>query len=158
MNTGILSVRYAKALLEYSQETGHADRVFHQVNNLLKHPDKTPDRLEPELERFVALLVRNRRMDALRFILRTYMRMYYDSKGLKAVHLTSAVPSESLEKRLSGMLEKKFGCKVVLETVVDPSLIGGFVVRIGDYMIDASVRSRIESIRRQFIVQNNRIV
>ena len=112
MNTGILSVRYAKALLEYSQETGHADRVFHQVNNLLKHPDKTPDRLEPELERFVALLVRNRRMDALRFILRTYMRMYYDSKGLKAVHLTSAVPSESLEvfKTEFVLIPVKFGC------------------------------------------------
>lgn len=81
MNAGILSVRYAKAFLEYTQETGHADRVFHQVNALLKHPEVTPDKLEPELERFVELLVRNRRMEWLRFILRTYERMYYQSKG-----------------------------------------------------------------------------
>lgn len=158
MNAGILSVRYAKAFLEYTQETGHADRVFHQVNALLKHPEVTPDKLEPELERFVELLVRNRRMEWLRFILRTYERMYYQSKGIKAVHLTSAVQSEALEQRLIRMLEKKFSCKVVLESVVDPSLIGGFVVRIDDYMLDASVRSKIESIRRQFIIQNNRIV
>lgn len=158
MNTGILSVRYARAFLEYTLETGHADRVFHQVNNLLKHPEITPDKLEPELERFAALLVKNHRMDELRFILRTYMRMYYDYKGVKAVHLTTAVPSPELEKRLSRLLERKFSCKVVLESAVDPSLIGGFVVRIDDYMLDASVRNQIESIRRQFIIQNNRIV
>ena len=158
MNTGILSVRYAKALLEYSRETGHADRVYHQVNNLLKHPEITPDRLEPELERFVALLIRNHRMEGLRFILRTYLRMYYDSKGIKAVHLTTAVPSQDLEKQLVRLLERKFGCKVLLESVVDPSLIGGFVIRVDDYMLDASVRGRVESIRRQFIIQNNRIV
>lgn len=158
MNTGILSVRYAKAFLEYTQETGHADRVFHQVDNLLKHPEKTPDRLEPELERFAALLLKNRRLEWLRLILRTYMRMYYDYKGMKAVHLTTAVASPDLEKRLTALMEKRFGCKVVMETVVDPSLGGGFVVRVDDYMLDASVRSRIESIRRQFIIQNNRIV
>lgn len=158
MNTGILSVRYAKALLEYSKETGHADRVYHQVNNLLKHPEISPDKLEPELERFVGLLLKNHRMDALRFILRTYVRMYYDYKGIRAVHLTTAVASPDLEKRLSRLLEKKFGCKVLLESVVDPSLIGGFVVKIDDYMLDASISSQIESIRRQFIIQNNRIV
>lgn len=158
MNTGILSVRYAKALLEYSKETGHADRVYHQVNNLLKHPEITPDKLEPELERFVLLLMKNHRLDALRFILRTYIRMYYDFKGIRAVHLTMAVPSPDLEKRLSRLLEKKFGCKVLLESVVDPSLMGGFVISVDDYMLDASIRSQIESIRRQFIIQNNRIV
>ena len=41
---------------------------------------------------------------------------------------------------------------------VDPSLIGGFVVQVGDYLLDASVRNQIETIRRQFVVQNNRIV
>lgn len=158
MNTGIISVRYAKALLEYCLETGHADRVYHQVNGLLKHPELTPEKLEPELERFVALLLKNRRMDGLRFILRTFVRMYYDSKGIKAVHLTTSVPSADLEKRLSRLLERKFGCKVLLESVVDPSLIGGFVVRVYDDMLDASVRSQIESVRRQFIIQNNRIV
>lgn len=158
MNTGILSVRYAKALLEFSKETGHVDRVYHQVNNLLKHPEITPDKLEPELERFVLLLMKNHRLDALRFILRTYIRMYYDFKGIRAVHLTMAVPSPDLEKRLSRLLEKKFGCKVLLESVVDPSLMGGFVISVDDYMLDASIRSHIESIRRQFIIQNNRIV
>lgn len=158
MNTGILSVRYANALLEFSKETGHVDRVFHQVNNLLKHPEVTPDRLEPELERFTLLLMKNHRMDILRFILRTYVRMYYDFKGIRAVHLTTAVSSPELEKKLSSLLEKKFGCKVLLESVVDPSLVGGFVVRVDDYMLDASIRSQIESIRRQFIIQNNRIV
>ena len=84
--------------------------------------------------------------------------MYYDYKGIKAVHLTTSVPAHDLEKKLSRLLEKKFGCKVLLESVVDPSLVGGFVIRVDDYMLDASIRSQIESVRRQFIIQNNRIV
>ena len=56
------------------------------------------------------------------------------------------------------MLEEKFGCKIVFESSVDPSLVGGFLVVVDDYLLDASVRSQIETVRRQFITQNNRIV
>ena len=61
--------------------------------------------------------------------------------------------------RLRTILERRSGCKVHFETQVDESLIGGFIVQIdSEYVLDASVRSQLESVRRQFVIQNNRIV
>ena len=57
-----------------------------------------------------------------------------------------------------GELEKQLGCEVLLETSVDPDLVGGFTLEVGDYLLDASVRRQIETIRRQFVISNNRIV
>ena len=56
------------------------------------------------------------------------------------------------------MLERQLGCEVLLESDVDPDLLGGFTLEVGDYLLDASVRRQIETIRRQFVIQNNRIV
>ena len=122
MNTGILSSRYATALLRYTQETGGGERVCAQVQRLLEHPEENP------------------------------------SLGILVAHLTTAVPAGELEDKLRSMLEKKFGGEVRIESRVDPDLVGGFTLEVGDYLLDASVRRQIETIRRQFVIQNNRIV
>lgn len=158
MNTGIISTRYAKALLKYTEENGSGERVCAQVREILKNPDDMPSKLEPDLERFVSLVARNGRMEDVRFILRSFVGMYYRSRGIRIASLVTSVPAPDLEEKLHRMLEKNFGCKIVFESSVDPSLFGGFVVVVDDYMLDASVRSQIETIRRQFITQNNRIV
>ncbi len=142
----------------YTEENGSGERVCAQVREMLKSPDSVPARLEPELERFVALLLRNGRMGDVRFILRSFVSMYYRSKGVRIASLVTSVPAPGLEEKLHPLLERDFGCKVIFETSVDPSLIGGFVVTVDDRLLDASVRSQLETIRRQFIIQNNRIV
>ena len=158
MNTGIISSRYATALLRYTQETGGGERVCAQVQRLLEHPEEKPARLEPELERFVRLLVKNGRLEDVRFIFRSFLTMYYRSRGILVARLTTVVPARELEAKLRTMLEKKFGSKVLVESRVDPDLVGGFTLEVGDYLLDASVRRQIETIRRQFVIQNNRIV
>ncbi|MCR4860860.1 MAG: F0F1 ATP synthase subunit delta [Bacteroidales bacterium] len=158
MNTGIISSRYATALLRYVQETGGGERVCAQVRRLLDHPDQSPGKLEPELERFTRLLVKNGRLEDVRFILRSFLAMYYRSLGIQVAHLTTVVPSADLERKLHAMLTRQLGCEVLIETKVDPALLGGFTLEVGDYLLDASVRRQIETIRRQFVIQNNRIV
>lgn len=158
MNTGVITSRYAKALLRYTQETGHGEQVCAQVQALLASPDKAPDVLEPDLERFIALLVERGRMEYVRQIFQTFVRMYYKAENIRVAHLTTAIPAPELEQKLLSMLEKQTGSKVILDTTVDPALIGGFVVEVDDYMMDASVRRQLETIRRQFIISNNRIV
>ena len=142
MNTGILSSRYATALLRYTQETGGGERVCAQVQRLLEHPEENPGKLEPELERFVRLLVKNDRLDDVRFIFRSFLTMYYRSLGILVAHLTTAVPAGELEDKLRSMLEKKFGGEVRIESRVDPDLVGGFTLEVGDYLLDATARSR----------------
>jgi F0F1-type ATP synthase, delta subunit (mitochondrial oligomycin sensitivity protein) len=158
MNTGIISSRYATALLRYTQETGGGERVCTQVRRLLEHPGERPGPLEPELERLVRLLVKNGRLEDVRFVFRSFIAMYYHSRGIELARLTTVVPAEDLEHRLRSLLEKQFGCEVLIEASVDPDLLGGFTLEVGDYLLDASVRRQIETIRRQFVISNNRIV
>ena len=158
MNTGIISSRYATALLRYTQETGGGERVCAQVQRLLEHPEQRPGPLEPELERFVRLLVKNGRLEDVRFIFRSFISMYYRSRGIRVARLTTVGPAPELEQKLRTMLEKQLGGEVRIESVTDPALIGGFTLEVDDYLLDASVRRQIERIRRQFVIQNNRIV
>lgn len=159
MNTGIISQRYATAFLRYTQQRGSAQRVCEQVQAILADPHCYEGKLEEDLEHFITFLRRKSRMSEVRFILNSYVSLYYKSIGVMLAKLVSAQSvDEATVQSLREVLEAHFGCKVSMSVMVDPSLIGGFVVQVGDYMLDASVRNQIETIRRQFVVQNNRIV
>ena len=158
MNTGAVTKRYARALLLYTQEQGSGARVCEQVRRILRDPSSVPSPLEPDLERFVALVVSKGRRDYLRIILRAFVDMYAESVGLKNVKLTTAYPEDGLEDRIKSDIERRTGCPVVIETDVDPSLIGGFRVTVNGMMMDASVRHQLELLKQQFIEKNNRLV
>lgn len=158
MNTGAISSRYAKALLMLVNETGNGEAVYDQVLHLLSNPDTMPSPLEPELQEFVQLLVQNRRVEHVKLILRTFLRMYNTSRNRKVAHLTTAVPVPDLEQKLKELLEKKTGAEIIFESAVDPSIIGGFILTIDDSLLDASVSRQIEELRRQFVEKNTRLV
>ena len=158
MNTGIVASRYAKALLKYTQETGRGDKVCAQVQALLRDPSVAAQPLEPELQKFISLLISNGRLEFVRLAFKDFVRMYYDSEGILLARLTTVKPAPETEKSLLALLEERTGRKVLLETAVDAGLVGGFVLEVDDHILDASVRSQLEAIRRQFIISNNRIV
>lgn len=159
MNTGAISSRYAKALLKFTQETGGGERVCHQAEAILANPDVlATTALEPELQNFVQLLARNGRLGDVRLILRTFVDTYYNSIGVMKGHLRTVVAAPGLEDRIIPLLEKQFGCKVLLDTEIDPAILGGFIIEIGEYQLDASVRHQIELIRRDFVISTNRLV
>ena len=159
MHTGIISRSYAIAFLRYTQERGSAQRVCEQVRSLLADPHGFESGLDEDLELFIAFLKRKSRLSEVRFILNSYVSLYYKSIGVMLAKLTSAREVDSATvQSLCKVLEEHFRCKVNMSFEVDPSLIGGFVVQVGDYLLDASVKNQIETIRRQFVVQNNRIV
>ena len=158
MNSGIISSRYAKALLKLVDETGNGEAVYNQVSKVLKNPDAMPSEWEPELQKFVGLLVENKRTDYVKYIFHTFLNMYNASHGRTLASLKTAVPAPYLEERLKVLLEEKLGGEVLLEASVDPGLIGGFVLTVDDKMLDASVSRQIEEIRRQFLDKNKRIV
>lgn len=158
MNTGIISSRYAKALLKLVDETGNGDAVYGQIQQVLQNPDQMPSEWEPELLKFVQLLVRNKRLPYLKYIFHTFIDLYNTSRDRIIARLTTAVPAPSLEVKLKSLLEEKLGREVLLEASVDPSIIGGFVLIVDDKMLDASVSRQIEEIRGQFLDKNKRIV
>ena len=85
--------------------------------------------------------------------------LYRRSIGVRKAHLTVVrEPSERLLQRLRALVRQKTGDDVVIEVDVDPSLVGGFVFDIDDYLLDASVSRQLERVREQFIEWNRRII
>lgn len=151
MNSGVISMRYATALLKLVQQTGRGDAVFEQVRSLLSAPETQPAQLEPDLERFMALLVANGRTEILKQTLTSFVTLYCRAAGLKMVHLKTAVASPEFESGIVRTLERQTGCKVILSSEVDPSLIGGFTLEMDSRLLDGSVRYRLEQIRRSLV-------
>ena len=139
------------------------------------------DSMAQELHKFLELLIRNGRIGDVRLVLTTFVTEYYRSRHIKRARLVVAdpalldpeptpsdpVPVEgslrqaqrlTLKSRLRDLIEKQTGCRLILKTEVNPSLIGGFVFEVEDTVLDASVSRQLDFIRRQFIEKNRRIV
>ena len=157
MNSGAVTKRYATALLLLTQESGRGEQVCAQIIAMLRD-SAVPADLEPDLAAFVAFVARKGRQDYLRRILRTYVDLYCESSGLKHVILTSAVPSPELENRVRAELQQRLGSRLLMETEVDPALVGGYRIEIDGMMLDATVRRQLQILRREFIEKTNRIV
>ena len=98
----------------------------------------------------ILLLLKRGRIRQLPRVAAEFRRL--DDKRNNIVHATatSAAPLDDAELRaITARLEQMSGSQVALETAVDPDLIGGIVVRIGDSLIDGSVRGRLERLRNQ---------
>jgi len=154
MNTGAVANRYAKALLLLTQESGRTEQVFSQACALLQNPDAVPAVLEPDLEKLMALLIKNGRQDHIRFVLTSYIGLYREFAGIVQAKLITAVPAKDLEDKFTRLIQKRTGGTVMLESKVDPSIIGGFILQTDRETLDASVRRKLNTIRRQLSEKN----
>ena len=186
MNTGIISERYAQALLKFVTETGGGDKVYAQAKLLEKCfatledmrlmillPKATSDSFKvkvlvtalggkenaaPELVRFVQLVMRNHRTKYLRLMLLIFMDLYRKANNISFGRRVMAVPSDALKRKLTDIVHDETGGTLELETKVDPSIIGGFIFDMEGRRLDASVASQLKTVRTQFIEKNRRIV
>ena len=117
-----------------------------------------PEPMAPELRSFLSLLMRNDRMAEARLIFRSFEEAWYRARRLRKGLLRVVKPAPGLEVQLRRLVEDRTGCRLLLETEVDPGLVGGFVFEIGDLLLDASVRHELDLIRKQFVERNRRIV
>jgi F-type H+-transporting ATPase subunit delta len=98
----------------------------------------------------LALLIENHRMPAIHRIRRTYDGLWREHNKLLPVQITSAVAlDESVVQRVSEEIGRQTGRQVELTTRVDESVLGGLVLQVGNQILDASIRSRLERLRRQ---------
>ena len=104
----------------------------------------------PSVRVFADLLLRKRRLSLIDAVTHEFQVIVERVKGLERATLVSAVPLNDAErKRLHAELERFTGKKVVLVSQVDASLVGGAYVRIGDRVIDRSVRNLLETLANQ---------
>lgn len=185
MNTGVVSRRYAKALLAYAKAAKKEDKVYQEMRTLagyfdriagLRHAVENPvldirtklkllreaaggESVSDELMRFFSLVLEGKREKFLQFMAWSYIDLYREDKNILIGKLTTAVPSPKLEAYLTEVLSKEHGnATIELETKVDPNLIGGYIVEVAGRRMDASVSNQLQRIEQQFIAKNRRII
>ena len=186
MNRSIVVTRYARALEKYVRETGNGAAVSAEASRLLRSFGAAPqlqrmmaaspdvvspaqksrllraaldNEMSPELSRFVELLNRNGRMDLVQDILRDFAEMMRRSLGFRRVQVRcTQPPTEEFLGRLGKLIGEKTGDRIQLDVQVDESLLGGFVLDMDDYLLDASVKRQLALLREQFIISNRRLI
>ena len=99
----------------------------------------------------LALMVRRGRFDLLPGVIREFTRLYRLREGIVEATVTSAAALDAAEvEALQARLETVTGSHIELQQAVDPDLLGGIQVRVGDQLIDGSVRGRLERLRAEF--------
>ncbi|MBN1598368.1 MAG: ATP synthase F1 subunit delta [Bacteroidales bacterium] len=177
MNDSLVTVRYAKALHQLAIEEGKQDIIKKDVTGILATITKSTefsDFLESPLiktgkkseviksmfkgnineltYRFLELLIKNKREGLLKFICLYYFKLHKEEQGIQEALLTTSVPlSENYKKSIHNYISQKFKVKIELEDKVDPSIIGGFVLRIEDKQVNASLRAQLNKIKQELI-------
>src|SRR5947209_405988 len=100
--------------------------------------------------RFLELLAERHRLPALMRIRRAFEALYAEERKLLPVTITSAVElDKKTVKEIGSRIEEQTGRRVELASQVDPNVLGGLVMRVGNVILDASIRSRLEKLRRE---------
>jgi len=176
MDIGIISVRYARALLKSALDQQLDQQVYQEMQLLassyvevpqLRHTIDNPmlakekkemllltaiggDQASLLSKAFVALVLREDREDMIQFMANSYVTLYRQQKNIIRGKLTTAVAvAADTEQRMRQMVESKTKGTVEFETEVDPDIIGGFILEYDTYRMDASVKSRLNSILTQ---------
>lgn len=181
MNTSKISVRYAKALFMLAQEKNQLDQVYNNVlmvkqticeNELLGKYLNSPvvrpsqkielisklfkDNLSPLTFNFLQLLVKNKRENYLDGIFRRFLNVYSTHMGIKAATVTTAVPMDAtLRSTVLELIASSFKTKVDLTINEDASIIGGFILRVGDQQYDASVATGLKQMKQTLLTESN---
>jgi F-type H+-transporting ATPase subunit delta len=120
------------------------------LDQRLKAADGVYATLSQSVRNLLFLLVKRRRIEQLPRVVDEFIRLDDRRQGITHATATSAAPLTDLEvKALTARLEQMTGGSVALTTDIDSSLLGGLVVRVGDRLIDGSVRGRLERLRTQ---------
>lgn len=114
--------------------------------------NRAVDGAEPIFLNFLELLLENHRMPALFRIRREYERLWEDYNRLLPVSVTSAVElDEETVRHIGDRIAEQTGRTIELSSSVEPDILGGIVVRVGNQVLDASIRNRLETLRKQVV-------
>jgi F-type H+-transporting ATPase subunit delta len=164
---------YARSLFEVAQESGKLDEVREQLGQFADALDgdrelqvfffspyfsteekkdglaKVIEGAEPAVLSFFELLVEKHRMPVIFRIRRDYDQLWERENKLLPVEITSAVElDDEIARRIGDQIGEQTGQRVELTKTVDPDIIGGLVLRVGNSILDASIRNRLETLRK----------
>jgi ATP synthase F1 delta subunit len=112
--------------------------------------DRAVSGADPSIINFLKLLIENHRMPVIFRVRRGFDELWEQENRLLPVQVTSAVELDGATvKQIGDRIAEQTGQRVDLSAIVEPDILGGIVVRVGNQVLDASVRNRLEQLRKQ---------
>lgn len=172
MDLGVISVRYARALLKSATDLKQEDAVYaemqllyqsylqvHELRPTIDNPMLATEKKQMLLEtacgadvsdltkKFLALVLKAGRANTLQLIAASYVTLYRQQKHITRGKLITATPvSSETEDKMRKMVETKTSGTVEFNTEVDPEIIGGFILEYDTYRMDASVKTKLREV------------
>jgi ATP synthase F1 delta subunit len=165
---------YARSLFEVAKEQGKLDELREELGQFAdamgenrelqvfffspyfstqekeEGLDRAVSGADPTFVNFLKLLIENHRMPVIFRVRRSFDELWEQENRLLPVQVTSAVElDEATVKQIGDRIAQQTGQKVDLSSSVEPDILGGIVVRVGNTVLDASVRNRLEQLRKQ---------
>lgn len=176
MRTSKVGKRYAAGLLEFSKETGSTESIFHEMQDIVKIMGASKDLnqffMSPVLDskkkievakeifvnfsqtaqNFIFLIIKQGRIAFLQDIAQEYINKVEDLQGVQRISLTSAtaLSQANVEAILKSTDLVNAANKYELQTIINPEILGGYILRVGDQQVDASVRSKLGQLKKEF--------
>ena len=169
------AIRYAKAILEFATDANKAAAVNEDMksigttinsnqelsdflsNPIIKQEVKNAalkevfSSVQPETNKLFDLLLENKRFEILSTISSEYSTLFDANNGVQSATVTTAIAmTPELEQQVLAKIATFSSKKITIENTVDPSIIGGFILRIGDMQYNASVANKLQELKREF--------
>ena len=169
------AIRYAKAILDIAQTSGKADAVNNDMKSIVNAVAESVElkdfltspiikmdvkksalseiflNVQAETNSLFHLLFENKRFEILESIAKEYNHLYDESNGIEVAKVTTAFPiTPELEAKVLAKIAEFSNKKITIENIVDPAIIGGFILRVGDQQYNASVANKLSELKREF--------
>lgn len=170
------AVRYAKAILSFALEQNKEVQVNNDMLLISTTIEESKDLqlllsspiIKSELKKatindvfaskisslttgLINLLIDNKRLPIINDVAKKYTLLYDNLKGIEVAKVTTAIPlTETLNKQVLDKVKEITGKEATIENIIDPNIIGGFILRIGDVQYNASIANKLQGLKRQF--------
>jgi len=170
------AIRYAKAMLSFAQDKQNEDVIFDDMSLVIATVDQTValkqllsspvvksdvkqniltkifgEATNEATASLIRLLIKNKRLSILDEVAKQYIVLYDQLKGKEVAVVTSAIPlTEALKAQVLAKVTEITGKKAMIKNTIDPSIIGGFILRIGDVQYDASIANKLSALKQEF--------
>lgn len=175
MAIGVISVRYARALLKCAMELNLEDKVYQEMITLADQYNRVPELRStidnPMLEknkkqallqaacgknlseltaRFIQLVLQEGRENVIQMMATSYITLYRKQNNIISGRLiTATTVTSEVEQKMKQMVQRKYQGTVEFQTEVDPDIIGGFILEYDSYRMDASVQTKLHNILKE---------
>lgn len=176
MLTGKVAKRYAQGLLDFTQEAGSTASVFGEMQDIVKTIENSKElknffaspiievkkkgsvaaelfkSFSPVTQNLIQLVIKHGRESQLQHIAQEFVNKVEDMNGVQRITITSAaqLSDDNINKILGSTNLVNHDNKFDVKTIINPEILGGYILRVGDQQVDTSVRTKLNQLKKEF--------